>query len=88
MADVCFSETEVIISQAMNCDMSTKFGALADFDFLKAVTSTLAKPEVVLSGRGRHLEISIRSHISAVGAPIWTNSAKRGIWSIERRHFQ
>jgi len=36
--------------------MSTKFGLLIDFDFLKAVTSTNTKPEVVLSGRVWHLE--------------------------------
>jgi len=36
--------------------MSTKFGLLIDFDLLKAVTSTHMKPEVVLSGCGRHLE--------------------------------
>jgi len=43
---------------AVNGDMSTKFGLLIDFD-LKAVTSTNAKPKVVLSG-------------GAVGGPIWT----------------
>jgi len=52
--------------------MSTKFGLLIDFDLLKAVTSTNTKPEVVFSGRGRHLEKWILRHISAVGAPIWT----------------
>jgi len=36
------------------------------------VTSTNTKPEVVFSGRGRHLEKWICRHISAVGAPIWT----------------
>ena len=36
--------------------MSTKFGLLIDFVLLKAVTSTNTKPDVVLSGRGRHLE--------------------------------
>jgi len=45
---------------------------LIDFDFLKAVTSTNTKPEVVYSGRGRHLEKYILRHISVVGAPIWT----------------
>jgi len=29
--------------------MSTRFGLLVDFDLLKAVTSTNAKPEVVLT---------------------------------------
>ena len=41
---------------AANGDISTKFGLLIDFDLLKAVTSTNTKPEVVFSGRGRHLE--------------------------------
>ena len=41
---------------AANRDISTKFGLLIDFDILKAVTSTNTKPEVVFSGRGRHLE--------------------------------
>ena len=45
---------------------------LIDFDLLKAATSTNTKPEVVFSGRGRHLEKWICRHISAVGAPIWT----------------
>ena len=35
------------------------------------MTSTNTKPEVVFSGRGRHLEKWICRHISAVGAPIW-----------------
>ena len=35
--------------------MSTKFGLLIDF-YLKAAISTNAKPEIVLSGRGRHLD--------------------------------
>jgi len=52
--------------------MSTNFGLLIDFDLLKAVTSTNTKPEVVFSGRGRHLEKWIWRHISTVGAPIWT----------------
>ena len=41
---------------AANRDISTKFGLLLDFDIVKAVTSTNTKPEVVFSGRGRHLE--------------------------------
>ena len=41
---------------AANRDISTKFGLLIDFGILKAVTSTNTKPEVVFSGRGRHLE--------------------------------
>jgi len=44
---------------AANEDISTKFGLLIDFDLLKAVTSTNTKPEVVFSGRGRHLEKQI-----------------------------
>ena len=36
--------------------ISAANGLLIDFDLLKAVTSTDAKPEVVFSGRGRHLE--------------------------------
>jgi len=36
------------------------------------VTLTNTKPEVVFNGRGRHLEIWIWRHISAVGASIWT----------------
>jgi len=68
----CFS-----IPEAVNWDMSTKFGLLIDFDLLKTVTSTNTtstntKPEVVLSGRGRHLEKWIWRHIFATGAPIWT----------------
>jgi len=43
--------------------MSTKFGLLIDFDLLKPETSTNTKPEVVLSGRVRH--------ISALDGPIW-----------------
>jgi len=41
---------------ATNGDRLMKFGLLIDFDLLKAVASTNAKPEVVFSGRGRHLE--------------------------------
>jgi len=41
---------------AADWDISTKFGLLIDFDLLKATTSTNTKPEVVFSGRGRHLE--------------------------------
>ena len=37
-------------------DISTKFGLLIDFDLPKAVTPTNRKPEVVFSGRSRHLE--------------------------------
>ena len=55
MADVCISKPEVVIPQPPMGDISTKFG-LIDFDILKAVTSTNAKPEVVFSGRGHHLD--------------------------------
>ena len=41
---------------AINWDMLTKFGLVIDFDTLKAVTSTNTKPEVVFSGRGRHIK--------------------------------
>ena len=42
MADVCFSKTEVVISQPP-IDMLTKFGLLIDFDPLLAAISTNAK---------------------------------------------
>jgi len=41
---------------AANGGISTKFDLLIDFDLLKTVTSTNAKPEVVFSGRGRHFQ--------------------------------
>ena len=41
---------------AANGDIWTKFGLLIDFDLLKAATSTNTKPEMVFSGRSRHLE--------------------------------
>jgi len=66
-----FENGSTYISTA-NGDISTKFGLLTDFHLLKAVTSTNRKPEVVFSGRGRHLEKWIWRHIPAVGAPIWT----------------
>ena len=56
MADVCISKPEVVIFSAANGDIWTKFGLLIDFNLLKAETSTNTKPEVVFSGRGRHLE--------------------------------
>jgi len=49
-------ETGSIYISAANGDMLTKFGLLIDFNLLKAVTSTNTQPEVVFSGRGRHLE--------------------------------
>jgi len=51
-----YLETGSSYISAANGDISTKFGLLIDFDFLKAVTSTNTKLEVVFSGRGRHLE--------------------------------
>ena len=66
---------------AANWDVSTKFGVRIDFAFLKAVTSTNTKPEVVFSGRrkpelelssrGRHFEKSIWCQIFALGGPMW-----------------
>jgi len=49
-----YFETGSSCISAANGDISTKFGLLIDFDLLKAVTSTYAKPEVVFSCRGRH----------------------------------
>ena len=48
-----YFETGSSYISAVNITM--KFGLLIDFDLLKAVTSTNTKPEVVFSGRGRHL---------------------------------
>jgi len=70
--------------------MSTTFGLHIDFDLLKAVISTDAKPEIVLSIRGRHLDKAIWRYISAVAAPIWTKFSRlmqnemqiTGKWSI------
>ena len=50
--------------------MSTKFGLLIDLNLLKAVTSTNMKPEVVFSGRGRHIENGY--DVIKMGDPIWT----------------
>ena len=41
-----------------------KFGLLIDSDLMKAVISTNTKPEVIFSGRIRHLEKSICRHMS------------------------
>ena len=65
-----FFQTGSSYISAVNWDMWTKFGLLVDFDLLKAATSTNTKLEVVLSGRGCHLDKWIW-HISAVCAPIW-----------------
>jgi len=51
-----YFETGNSYISAANGDILTKVGLLIDFDLLKAVTSTNTKPEVVFSGRGRHLE--------------------------------
>jgi len=56
--------------------MSTKFGLLIDFDLLKAAISTNAKPEIVFSVHGRHLDKAIWRYMSAVGAPIWTKFSR------------
>ena len=59
-----YFETGICYISAANGDISTKFGLLIDFGFLKAVTSTNTKPEVVFSGRGRHLKKRIWRQIS------------------------
>jgi len=41
---------------AANGVIWTKFGLLINFDLLKAVKSKNTKPEVVFSGRGRHIQ--------------------------------
>jgi len=51
-----YFETGSSYISAAKGDISSKFGLLIDFGFLKAVTSTYTKPEVVFSRRGRHLE--------------------------------
>jgi len=51
-----YFETGSSYISAPNWGIWTKFGLLIDFDLVKAVTSTNTKPEVVFSGRGRHLE--------------------------------
>jgi len=67
-----FLKTGSSYISAVDWDMSTKFGLLIYFAFLKAVTSTNTKPEVVFSGRGRHIEKQIWRHFSVTAAPIWT----------------
>jgi len=54
-----FFQTENSNISAVNGDMSTRFGLLIDIDFLKALTSTNTKPEVVVSGGGRCIAKSI-----------------------------
>jgi len=56
--------------------MSTKFGLLIDFDLLKAAISTNAKPEIVFSVHGRHLDKAIWRYMFTVGAPIWTKFSR------------
>ena len=51
-----YFETGSSYISAANGAILTKFSMLRDFDLLKAVTSTNTKPEVVFSGRGRHLK--------------------------------
>ena len=51
-----YFETGSSYISVANGAILTKFGMLRDFDFLKAVTSTNTKPQVVFSGRGRHLK--------------------------------
>jgi len=46
--------------------MSTKFGLLIDFDLLKVAISINAKPEIALSGRGRHLDVQIEAKLFPV----------------------
>ena len=62
-----FFKTGSSYISAANWDMSMRFGLLADFNLLKAATSTNTKPEVILSGCGCHFERSMWLHISAVG---------------------
>ena len=52
-----FFQTENSNISAVNGDMSTSL--LIDIDFLKALTSTNTKPEVVVSGGGHHVAKSI-----------------------------
>ena len=54
-----YFETGSSYISATNGDISTEFGLLIDFGLLKAVTSTNTKPDIVFSGRGRHLEKQI-----------------------------
>jgi len=51
-----YFETGSSYISAANGDISTKIGLLIDFELLKAETSTNTKPEVVFSGRSRHLD--------------------------------
>ena len=67
-----YFETGNSYISAANEDIWTKFGLLIDVDLLQAVTSKNTKPEVVFSGRGRHIQKWIWCHISAVGTPILT----------------
>jgi len=51
-----YLETGNSYMSAANGGIWTKFGLLIDFHLLKAVTSNNTKPEVVFSGRGRHIQ--------------------------------
>jgi len=51
-----YFETGSTYISAANGGILTKFGLLINFDLLKAETSTNTKPEVVFSGRSRHLD--------------------------------
>jgi len=51
-----YFETGSSYISATNGGILTKFGLLIDFDLLKAATSTNTKPELVFSGRCRHLQ--------------------------------
>ena len=53
---LCLETGNSYISAANGDMLTTKFGLLIEFDLLKTVTLTNAQPEVVFSGRGRHLE--------------------------------
>ena len=51
-----YFETGSSYISATNEDISTIFGMLIDFDLLKAAISTNAKPEIVFSRHGCHLD--------------------------------
>ena len=51
-----YFETGSSYISAANGGILTKFGLLIDFNLLKVLASTNTIPELVFSGRGRHLE--------------------------------
>jgi len=55
MAEVCFSKSEVVISQPWIEIRRRHFRLLIHFNVLKAMTSRNTTPEVVLSSCGWHL---------------------------------